>query len=343
MIAFLAEKNDRRKNRTLIIVTVLLILNVWARLDAAIFSVIIYGYCLLEFDKSRNFRYIVISTLLAICGLAIQLAAFYKLGGTWLPISGLVKQAWSHWDNIFELAAPRLIVGLLLLSILEIIIQRYTKQRTLLRGVWYSLLIGVILHVIATGGINAYDRFLWYLSPSFVFLTLTLAYFGDGVSQIVSKFAPGAPRAIPVAFSLSLIILAVFLFYVRLNIYIPAYKLGYLSAQWISEKLPPDVKLASWNAGILGYFSGRTVINLDGLINGPEYYQQVINGPKSWMEYVKEKEVDFIVDYDRGYVTSAEFPITQVFVLSDHKKEVIMWRVIGNLDEPYKKIEFLAK
>ncbi|RMF03191.1 MAG: hypothetical protein D6768_06475 [Chloroflexi bacterium] len=341
--AFLSETGPRKKNQRFILLTLILVLNVWARLDAAIFSVILYVYCLLHLDIRRNLKYVIVSVLLALAGLIIQLVVFYQLGGSWLPVSSLVKQSWSHWGNIVGLTATRLLVVLLLLPVLEIIIHRYAGQKTRLRGIWYSLLAGVMLHVIATGGVSAYDKFLWYLSPAFVFLALTLAMSADGLSRILSNIVPAARRMIPAAFALAFIALAVFLFQVRWTMSIPVYKLGYHSALWISENVPPDARLASWNAGILGYFSGRTVINLDGLINGTDYYRQVVSGPKSWMTYVKEQNVDYVIDYSRNYVTTPEFPIIRTFVLTGRPNEVVMWQVAGDKQEPYRQIEFAGQ
>jgi hypothetical protein len=39
------------------------------------------------------------------------------------------------------------------------------------------------------------------------------------------------------------------------------------AAVWARSHLPPDARVGSWNAGSLGYLSGRTVVNLDGLVN----------------------------------------------------------------------------
>ena len=36
---------------------------------------------------------------------------------------------------------------------------------------------------------------------------------------------------------------------------------------WIGTTCPPASGLASWDAGVLGYFSHRPVVNLDGVVN----------------------------------------------------------------------------
>jgi hypothetical protein len=44
------------------------------------------------------------------------------------------------------------------------------------------------------------------------------------------------------------------------------------AAQWARANLPPDAVLGSWNAGTIGFLSGRRVVNLDGLVNSWDYY-----------------------------------------------------------------------
>ena len=44
------------------------------------------------------------------------------------------------------------------------------------------------------------------------------------------------------------------------------------AGEWIDANLPADSVLASWDAGVVGYYAGRPVINLDGVANSVEYY-----------------------------------------------------------------------
>jgi hypothetical protein len=69
--------------------------------------------------------------------------------------------------------------------------------------------------------------------------------------------------------------------------------------RWIKENLPPDARIGIFNAGYIGYFSGRKVINLDGLINGIELYQYLKDGKGVW-KYVLDKNIDYIADYSYG-------------------------------------------
>ena len=44
------------------------------------------------------------------------------------------------------------------------------------------------------------------------------------------------------------------------------------AGEWIDANLPADAVLASWDAGVVGYYARRPVINLDGVANSVEYY-----------------------------------------------------------------------
>ena len=47
---------------------------------------------------------------------------------------------------------------------------------------------------------------------------------------------------------------------------------------WIDRHLPRGTVLASWDAGVVGYYANRPVINLDGVANSYAYYQASRNG-----------------------------------------------------------------
>ncbi len=44
------------------------------------------------------------------------------------------------------------------------------------------------------------------------------------------------------------------------------------TGRWIDHNLPASARVASWDAGVIGYFSNRRVVNLDGVVNSKAYY-----------------------------------------------------------------------
>jgi hypothetical protein len=65
-------------------------------------------------------------------------------------------------------------------------------------------------------------------------------------------------------------------------------------AEWIRARTPPEARVGSVFAGVLGYFSERTVINLDGLVNSVDYYERVLVG-EEWETYLQQERISHLV------------------------------------------------
>ena len=73
-------------------------------------------------------------------------------------------------------------------------------------------------------------------------------------------------------------------------------------AIWMKESLPEDAVCASFNAGQLGYFSDRRVVNLDGLVNNDEllaWHEE----KKPLVEYLDAQGVQYVVDWEMAEAT----------------------------------------
>lgn len=67
----------------------------------------------------------------------------------------------------------------------------------------------------------------------------------------------------------------------------------YDTANWVRTHTPPDAIIGSWNAGVLGYFSDRTVVNLDGVVNdGAVRAMQ----DRRLAEYLRNRRISYLVD-----------------------------------------------
>jgi len=88
----------------------------------------------------------------------------------------------------------------------------------------------------------------------------------------------------------------------------------YWMARWIRLHLPIDAKVGAWSAGILGYFSGRCVINLDGLVNSHEYFERYLKTGRT-ADYIREKGIGFLADYDLRVLDSVtkQFHLKRVY------------------------------
>jgi hypothetical protein len=72
----------------------------------------------------------------------------------------------------------------------------------------------------------------------------------------------------------------------------------YDAALWIRSNLPPDAKIGVWNAGVVGYFSGRTIVNLDGVMNSRELYDYIRRGEQ--YQYILDHGLGYLADYSMG-------------------------------------------
>jgi hypothetical protein len=71
-------------------------------------------------------------------------------------------------------------------------------------------------------------------------------------------------------------------------------------ARWIRENLPTDSTIGTWNAGLVGYFSAYPVVNLDGLVNSPEYMNDYLLQGRT-LDFVQSEEIEYIIDYVHTY------------------------------------------
>jgi hypothetical protein len=66
------------------------------------------------------------------------------------------------------------------------------------------------------------------------------------------------------------------------------------AARWLEQHTAPEARVGSFNAGILGYFSGRRVVNLDGAVNADAYHARRRG---RLMDYVLAKQLEYLVDW----------------------------------------------
>jgi hypothetical protein len=350
--------------------TIVLILNAWTRLDSALLSTILFAFCVgaLAYQYRHNLRLflesygknVAGSSFLAGIGLIVQVTAFRVMGDSFLPISALVKTSGAgrgvqlepvekfvllfKWGmpSILQGRFPDLILiligisGILLVILGILAIRDYSNEIRPLLNLWLCLLAGeTIYHLYVIFSEVEYSRYyIWYRSPSFIFGIITeslLALFILAASSLLVRRRINLLRWVPAGLALVIFATAIYVFTRHMNSTSKLYTARYNAALWMEENSAPDTVFASWNAGQLGFFSNRTVINLDGVINSVDYYERVIVGSTSVTEYLIENDVDFVVDYST-YDSIPEFPIVQTFPLNDGTgRSIKVWQVSPQL------------
>lgn len=345
--------------------TAVLILNAWTRLDSALLSAVIYTFCVgtLAYryrDNVRSFwqnevKAIAGSALAAGVGLVAQLTAFRLMGGAFLPVSALVKtsganrglgsEAADKLVEVFTLGLPSILQGrfptfvLILLGFIGVllVIQAYLWRRhrstevQVFLNLWLCLLVGELLYhlYIAISGVQYTLYFMWYRSPSFIFWTITASLITLFVYERIGrvKLPVQLYKAALPGFTWLTFAVAIYLFARSINFSSNLYAARYDAAQWIAENSPPDAIFAAWNTGQLSFFSNRTFINLDGVINSVDYYERVLSGSTPLADYLSENHVTYVVDYDT-YGWTPDFPVVQTFPLHDEAGRTIqVWQI----------------
>jgi hypothetical protein len=90
-----------------------------------------------------------------------------------------------------------------------------------------------------------------------------------------------------------------------LKIY-PAQRNALFIAEMLSTQTEAGARVGAWNSGILGYLSGRAVINLDGVVNNT-LYDYVRQRDVSFFDlcgvwdYIQSTEIDYLTDYENAW------------------------------------------
>lgn len=145
----------------------------------------------------------------------------------------------------------------------------------------------------------------WYFAPAgwlgVVFLGLAL-----GTGRELLEHVPAAYRRVAIGSATGTVALLLALLVApgdgtRWGTVTPHRVTQFEGARWIDENLAPDARIGAFNAGILSYFSDRTVVNLDGAVNA-EAYRARRDG--RMMDYIVARQLDYLVDW-RGYLAMA--------------------------------------
>lgn len=345
--------------------TVVLILLVWTRLDSALISAILFSFCVgmlaytyrhdLRLFARRHGKAIAGAALLAGFGLTAQVTAFRLMGDSFLPVSALVKtsatgrgadiESIDKLAGVFLLGMPSIlqgrfpipilvllgISGVLLVILARLVLRDHSHEIRAFLNLWLCLLVGEVIYYlyVALSEVEYSPYFIWYRSPSFIFWILagSLILLFPFVYTRAARPLSVVPRWAPMAACLVIFAVAIYMFARSVDFTSKLYTARYDAALWIAENSQPDAIFASWNAGQLGFFSDRTFINLDGVINSVDYYERVLRGRTPLTDYLIENNVDFIVDY-ATYDSIPDFPVVHTFPLNDGTgRSIHIWRV----------------
>ncbi len=313
---------DLKEIRNAFFAGALLGLTILARTEYLLFLPIVAVYIWGKENREMRFWPLILMVLTVFVLIGPYFMHNYMTTGHLEQVSGLVKRldlsTWKDWSgcsrsNIWYLQAiansiyDRPLRVNLLLSLFILICLFFKRFRSSIdfiydqRFILLGVLAGIIIihHAFNFGPCKFRD---WHGAPLMLFFQVLWV----GLLKAVWEFLSGVKRK---AFA---VLMALFLVsalvqapyhadYFRKNNYHFGCPRRYRheATMWIRDNLPKDARIGAWNAGYLGYFSGRKVINLDGYINSLEFYQYLSDG-RGVGQYILDKDIDYVTDYFWG-------------------------------------------
>jgi hypothetical protein len=158
---------------------------------------------------------------------------------------------------------------------------------TLCAGVW----LGLVMHFVYCLAFTTWGVMYWTFASYVPLGLIAVALVCGGV---VDRFR----RRRAVAISAAALILGIcaasqgFMSYEKGDVH----AVWHDAAEWVRENTPEDAVFGMTDCGYFGYFSRRSTVNLDGLINGYEYQEALAE--RRLGQYFEECGIDYIVDYE---------------------------------------------
>jgi hypothetical protein len=224
--------------------------------------------------------------------------------GLLIQVSGLTKRA--------SLDATR-IGWLVVVAIVAVLVSRWGYVRSRRRAATAARFGRVAGFASSTAWFGAFcilmvayyqllqtQQWLWYYCPVVIYLmTLLVVGVADFVeAAMLEGSARSAARAVlPVSAILLVPLVVALLIEVGQMRDRTSYSLAVAdrdAGQWIDQHVPPGTVLASWDAGALGYYAHRPVINLDGVANSYDYYKAARAGTVG--EFLKTRHLAGVVN-----------------------------------------------
>jgi hypothetical protein len=274
----------------------------------------------------------------------VYMAANYVLFGTPMPVSGQIKQWWGSLDTVYGkrvqdwamflgfnsdgrviafatlneimsffllsktvpfwlLLAAYALVGFILLS------KRETGFGSgLERSAWLAALTGSLIHVWSYNARGYVAIREWYWAAQMLVSIIFMAVFWDSLlKKLPAKWLAGTT---------TLLGIAVFVVFTNSIVKLVPYDTSRLSEdltgdiRFLETNTEPGALIGMTGGGMAGYLiRGRTIINLDGLINSAEYFR--LHRQFRSYEYLDKIGLDYV--FGNGYILTESDPYGKVF------------------------------
>ena len=213
---------------------------------------------------------------------------------------------------------------------------RDDAEAATLRRVWYTVAAAFLAYhaVIVPLGMKPGYYSPWYQAPAHVFWILGIGVLLDTVSRLQPR--PTGRHALTLVSAVVLAVVAALAAGTAIAEYerSPLFVATHEAARHIADTSPEDAVFASWNAGLLGYFADRTLINLDGLVNTPSYARDLRSENFRFLDYLARSDVEYVVDWSIPDEVQPALEPLFTFVTRPDWKPVVIYRLAAPSAEP---------
>lgn len=229
-------------------------------------------------------------TLPAFAGVGAALLWNRLATGAWLPVSGAVKHLWNGPARVrvpARWAGDLLTEALLLAPVLLLMPQpggRLDIRVRTLRAFGLHVLLPCVSLALLFDKVWLGVLADWYLAPLVPCVAVLAAVATRRAPRLATWGAVGlvglALVRVPVAWA-------------RVHGRETEAHRRAAGASWLRAHLPEDTRVGAWNGGMLGYYSGQSVVMLDGLANSPRFMDRVlVRG--DWSGYLRDEHIDVL-------------------------------------------------
>jgi hypothetical protein len=227
-------------------------------------------------------------------------------------------------------------VALLVLVIVLLVVQRKWVVTTARKMGLSALFLGLYAHILNYTATSYIHIRTWYWSGEMLFTVVLLGILLECINLSLIRLPKGPLvwRTAMALFSLTILAFFGYMVIVRFPFSVPPeHQQDYMAGiQPLEDLTEPGALIGSTGGGRIAYFiKDRTVVNLDGLINSPEYFRSLKLGQGA--VFLDRMGLDYVIG-NNNMLTNSD-PYTKLFTGHIEKitniEELTLFRYIPSL------------
>jgi hypothetical protein len=221
-----------------------------------------------------------------------------------LQVSGVVKRLPLTAGRALVLAGVAVVALAVAAGFRRLASPRFSRTTAFLANTgWFAAACVLLVGYYRVLSVEVY---LWYYAPVALYLLVVLLH-------AAADFAAGAVAEQQSLIAVQAILIIPFAIAVVLGVrmlvdpQLRSLQEGdRAAALWVRQNTPAGTAIASWDAGVIGYFSDRPVVNLDGVVNSFEWKDARDHAPDATRRFLDDRHVQLVVNH--GELVDGEDP-----------------------------------